>query len=72
MKLPDGVIFTYKPKRKGTAVELKERELIMCRNCKHYPFNSIETYVHCEYMGAEDYCSLAEKMNDRTDVERSI
>lgn len=32
-KFPDGHVFIYKPNRLG--IEIEERELIMCRNCKH-------------------------------------
>lgn len=32
-KLADGHIFIYKPKI--TAIEIEERELVMCRNCRY-------------------------------------
>ena len=32
-KLPDGHVFIYK--QKLTKIEIEERELVMCRNCKH-------------------------------------
>lgn len=32
-KCPDGHVFIYKPNR--IRIEIEERELVMCRNCKH-------------------------------------
>lgn len=33
-KFPDGHIFIYKPKR--TQIVIEERELVMCKSCKHW------------------------------------
>lgn len=35
MKLPSGVIYLFSLNRKGTVVNVEERALIMCRECKH-------------------------------------
>lgn len=35
MKLPSGVIYLFSLNRKGTVVNVEERDLIVCRECKH-------------------------------------
>ena len=33
-KLPDGWVFIPKPVKR-TTIDIEQRELVMCRNCKH-------------------------------------
>lgn len=35
MKLPSGVIYLFSLNRKGTVVNVEEKALITCRECKH-------------------------------------
>lgn len=35
MKLPSGVIYLFSVNRKGTVVNVEQRDLITCRECKH-------------------------------------
>jgi len=48
----------------------KATSLVLCGECKHYPYQSrifaddtlyIETYEHCYYMKADDFCSKGER-----------
>ena len=36
MKLPHGWLFIPKSINKGTAIEVEQKELILCHDCKHY------------------------------------
>ena len=35
MKVFDGLVFIAHPNPKGISIDLEERELVMCKNCKH-------------------------------------
>lgn len=48
----------------------KATSLVLCGECKHYPYQSIlfaddklymETYEHCYYMREDDFCSKGER-----------
>lgn len=47
----------------------KATSLVLCAECKHYPYQRIfadnklciETYEHCYYMKADDFCSKGER-----------
>lgn len=66
MKLPSGMIFTFAPIKKGTAVEISQQELITCADCKHDAYTSDCQDVLCMKTGARmtknDYCSYAERI----------
>ena len=70
MKLPKGWIFIAKPIRKGIAIELEQKELILCGDCEycrdrcckhpHWDISKI-TYPKVE---ETDFCSYAEERVD--------
>jgi hypothetical protein len=47
----------------------KAISMVLCGECKHYPYQTlyaddkctIETYDHCFWMKADDYCSKGER-----------
>ena len=60
-KLPDGLIFEYELDHKGINITCTERELVMCRNCKHFlPYEPCigGTYQGCEEIEGRDGCPL--------------
>lgn len=63
MKLPKGWIFIAKPIRKGTAIEIEQRDLIFCGECKHW---NEETHGCSRNPSVEpwlddDFCSYGER-----------
>lgn len=75
-KFPDGIILITRPTETKTEngnivvnFETEERELVMCKNCRHWwAANGLCTHskhVHgnvcCYECGAEDYCSCGEQ-----------
>ena len=73
MKAPDGFIYTFKDKG-GTKIEVEQKELIMCRSCKHcrktdawgriemwcdYHHGDFDTWESLE--NDEGFCSWAER-----------
>lgn len=68
-KLPDGYIFILKENRKKLRIEMKEHELIMCRNCEEY--KEWDGTMICMRLGSyygntkpTDYCSYAWKRRE--------
>lgn len=75
MKIPDGIIFEYIPKR--ASIEIKPTELIKCKHCKYYVEDVIDEVVPgvpiitghtmCKKWGngcmtdPNGYCFMAEK-----------
>lgn len=37
MRIPDGYISILHPDSKGTEVRVEQKELVMCKHCKHRP-----------------------------------
>lgn len=65
MKAPDGLITFYIPR--GLSIILEQKELIMCRNCKHYDQYEDGTGYCFENrinMYPDGYCSKAEKRDE--------
>ena len=68
MKFPDGRVILFDVKR--TSVEVTERELVKCKNCKHQ--NTMEDYIEdttaytltlkpvCD-LGDDGWCCRGEK-----------
>lgn len=58
-------------------------EIIRCKYCKYHPNNprpyadndTIETFIHCQFMGKDDYCSkgvrMAETRQDEPEADDS-
>ena len=57
-KLPDGWIFIPRTKDAVT-IEVEERELVMCRNCKHVLPNGF-CHKHSKKVTDEFYCADGE------------
>ena len=70
MKLPSGVIYLFSLNRKGTVVNVEERDLICCRECKHcYVDGENVRYNVCDLnhnkVQADDwFCADAEKREE--------
>ena len=69
-KLPDGWVFIPRTKDAIT-IEVEQRELVTCRNCKHYKFYGLqsETVSECELMHTENpaedwWCADGEKADE--------
>lgn len=60
MKAPDGLIFIYKPK--GLSIEVEERELILCKNCKHMDDDFGCSKVLCRQ--DVEFCGLGERKEE--------
>lgn len=67
-KLPDGMVFTYALDRKGVALGIQQKELVMCRNCKYWwsPEATAHQTPGCKWRGDEvpsptDFCSYGKK-----------
>ena len=60
MKAPDGRIYIYKPK--GLSIEVEERELILCKNCKYLDDDFECSMVLCRH--ELEVCSLGERKKD--------
>lgn len=60
MKLPKGWVFLARSVRKGIAIELEQRELILCGECEKYKPHD----KRCKYWNhgvkPDDFCSKAE------------
>ena len=77
MKLPDGWIFTTKAK--GATIKIEEKELIRCKNCKYFEYDTVAKvdgvpiivgHEMCKRWGngcktsENGYCFLAEKKSE--------
>lgn len=40
-RFPDGTILLYKPDYKSVSVDVTTKELIKCKNCKHYTVEDV-------------------------------
>lgn len=64
MKLPKGWVYIARAVNHGTAIEVEEKELITCRNCKHAD-DIKDGYVWCNvhdyYLTYDYYCADGEK-----------
>ena len=74
-RMPDGWVFITKvsgPKVKdGEAyaeVSIEKRDLVICKNCKHFNAYYVNHDGMCmcsgEFMDNDDYCSLGERRDD--------
>ena len=63
-KIPSGYVFLMKPRRKGLQIEVEQKELIMCKNCKwwsqQFPFDLCERNEVPFEAEEDDWCSRAE------------
>ena len=65
-RMPDGWVIVAESNELGVEVRLKEyRELVMCKNCKHYDEEPGGDVMMC-YRGMgwpdpNDYCSMGER-----------
>ena len=79
MKLPNGWIAKPKLDRKGIKIEIEMSELILCKDCKYFEYDSVAqvdgiplivAHEICKKWGdgcktnENGYCFLAEKEND--------
>ena len=75
MRLPSGWIYTLHPKK--NKVEVKQNELILCKNCKHFEYDYIADvngvplivcHEICHKWGCktreDGFCFLAEKKKE--------
>lgn len=73
MKLPSGLIFVYRPCKKGTAIEVEQKELILCKDCRfftdfhectnpNYPL--WDGYIEYITVDPDGYCYRAERMEE--------
>lgn len=65
-RMPDGFIIIAESDKKGTKVRLKKsRELVLCKNCKHYEEEPEGDVMMCYcglgYTRPNDYCSRGER-----------
>ena len=65
-RMPDGWVITAESNKKGTETRLKSyRELVMCKNCKHYEDEPDGDVMMCYcglgYTRPNDYCSRGER-----------
>lgn len=73
MKLPDGFVFVT-TSLDGMKIGLEERELVMCRNCRHYEAETMGTGIGwCNELAiaqdGEFWCAKGEKRPDaKSDV----
>lgn len=57
MKLPDGwVCITNKNKKPRAKVMLETRELILCKNCKYFEYDSVEKINGVPLIVAHEIC----------------
>lgn len=66
MKLPDGWVLIAHMNAKAIKVDFEKRELVMCRNCKHYEADWRGTGIGwCNALwvaqGDEFWCAKGEK-----------
>ena len=63
MKLPDGYVAEFKSVRNGTAIQVFEKELVKCKNCRSC--RPQMNHGWCERfqsnIGLEDWCSKGVK-----------
>ena len=64
MKLPKGWVFIARAVKHGTGIEVEEKELITCCDCKHGD-DMEDGYVWCNvhnyYLSYDYYCADGEK-----------
>ena len=76
MKFPSGWLFIPKIINKGTAIEVEQKELILCKDCKYFEYDTVAKvdgislivgHEMCKRWGdgcktsENGYCFLAEK-----------
>lgn len=64
-KLPDGHVFIYRPMR--TRINIEEKELVTCKNCKHGNYYALDCYSCKEFVGVHGpdfYCANGEKRSE--------
>lgn len=67
MKLPKGWIFIAKPIRKGTAIEIEQRDLILCGECKWSYTDERDGTLWCKVhmshyrVNSDGFCFLGER-----------
>lgn len=57
MKIPSGWIFRIKPTRKGTAIEVTEEDLILCRYCKYFELDHFDNVNGIPLITAHEICT---------------
>lgn len=73
MKLPDGWVLIAHMDAKAIKVDVEKRELVMCRNCKHYETEAIGIGIGwCNELAiaqdGEFWCKKGEKRSDDKSV----
>lgn len=63
-KLPSGWIFIPRAIKKGTAIEVEQKELVTCKDCKHHDGIRCFRWNSTIITGFDDFCSNAERRTD--------
>ena len=71
MKLPSGVIYLFSLNRKGTVVNIEERDLITCGDCKYRIVDGDENwrynccyFDHAKFQDDDWFCADGERRTD--------
>lgn len=57
MKLPSGWVFIPHLDRKGAQVTVEKKDLITCKECKYFEYNSMENVSGVPLIVAHEICS---------------